>query len=119
MWSMVLTKGGLVMLKRSVLIAGVASAAVGLATFAAVSGGASGAGEPERADCPGKIVCPVTGELVCKDQCPLIDPNRPDCPGRIVCELTGELVCKDRCPLNESDEPKLESKPPACCRGDG
>ncbi|MCH8270912.1 MAG: hypothetical protein IH985_06840 [Planctomycetes bacterium] len=107
------------MLKRSVWIAGVASAAVGLATFAAVSGGASGAGEPERADCPGKIVCPVTGELVCKDQCPLIDPNRPDCPGRIVCELTGELVCKDRCPLNESDEPKVESKPPACCRGDG
>ena len=24
----------------------------------------------ERADCPGKIVCPLTGELVCIDQCP-------------------------------------------------
>lgn len=26
---------------------------------------------PERADCPGKITCPLTGEEVCKDQCPL------------------------------------------------
>jgi hypothetical protein len=24
----------------------------------------------ERADCPGKIVCPITGELVCADRCP-------------------------------------------------
>lgn len=24
----------------------------------------------ERADCPGKIVCPITGELICADQCP-------------------------------------------------
>lgn len=106
------------MLKRSVLIAGIASAAVGLATFAAVSGGASGAGEAERADCPGKIVCPVTGELVCKDQCPLIDPNRPDCPGRIVCELTGELVCKDRCPVRQADIDEAVNVP-ACCRTAG
>lgn len=28
------------------------------------------------------------------------------CPGRIVCPLTGELVCADRCPLNgETDFP--------------
>ena len=27
------------------------------------------------------------------------DPQRPDCPGRIVCPLTGKPVCKDRCPL--------------------
>lgn len=25
----------------------------------------------ERGDCPGKIVCPITGELICADQCPL------------------------------------------------
>ncbi len=25
--------------------------------------------------------------------------DRPDCPGKVVCPLTGELVCKDRCPL--------------------
>ncbi|MGH2667942.1 MAG: hypothetical protein ACRDH5_02265 [bacterium] len=24
-----------------------------------------------RADCPGKIICPITGEEICKDQCPL------------------------------------------------
>jgi hypothetical protein len=24
----------------------------------------------ERADCPGKIVCPITGELICADECP-------------------------------------------------
>lgn len=53
----------------------------------------------ERPDCPGKIICPLTGEEICKDQCPLIDPNRPDCPGKIQCPLTEELVCRDRCPL--------------------
>lgn len=52
-----------------------------------------------RADGPGKIICPLTGEEISKDQCPLIDPDRPDCPGGIVCPLTGELVCRDRCPL--------------------
>lgn len=30
--------------------------------------------------------------------------DRPDCPGKIVCPLTGELVCKDRCPLGASAE---------------
>lgn len=25
----------------------------------------------DRADCPGKIVCPITGEVICSDQCPL------------------------------------------------
>lgn len=90
-----------------------------------------------RPDCPGKIVCPLTGDLVCKDRCPLngdadaaasaipacctratvnLDPARPDCPGRIVCPLTGELVCKDRCPLNEAKDPAPEDVP-ACCLG--
>ncbi len=39
----------------------------------------------ERADCPGKIICPITGELVCRDRCPTVDANRGDCPGRIEC----------------------------------
>jgi hypothetical protein len=30
--------------------------------------------------------------------------ERPDCPGKIVCPLTGQLVCKDRCPLNTASE---------------
>lgn len=25
----------------------------------------------ERADCPGQITCPLTGQLVCRDYCPV------------------------------------------------
>ncbi len=41
--------------------------------------------------------------------------TRADCPGKVVCPLTGEPVCKDRCPLNEAqkeDKPIL----PSCCQ---
>lgn len=24
--------------------------------------------------------------------------TRPDCPGKIVCPLTGEIICADKCP---------------------
>ena len=40
--------------------------------------------------------------------------ERPDCPGKIVCPLTGEPVCKDRCPLGATAAD--ETTPlPACC----
>ena len=70
----------------------------------------------ERADCPGKIICPRTGELVCRDKCPTVDPNRSDCPGRIVCPQTGRLVCRDRCPLIKSGTTAEtpDSKFPSC-----
>lgn len=75
----------------------------------------------ERPDCPGKIVCPETGRLICRDKCPTIDADRPDCPGRIVCPLTGKLVCKDRCPVHKSgatiDARQME--PPPCCTKNG
>jgi copper chaperone CopZ len=29
--------------------------------------------------------------------------DRPDCPGKIICPLTGDLVCKDRCPLGVNE----------------
>ncbi len=29
--------------------------------------------------------------------------DRPDCPGKIICPLTGDLVCTDRCPLGKND----------------
>jgi hypothetical protein len=67
-----------------------------------------------RTDCPGKIVCPITGEEVCKDKCPLIDPSRLDCPGKIECPLTGELVCRDRCPLGQDSQPQRDI--PSCCK---
>jgi hypothetical protein len=90
----------------------------------------------ETAACSEKIICPITGKLICRDECPNVDPNRADCPGRIVCPLTGKLVCKDRCPLHKegTDEAndnsdKLEpgdasaetpsTKVPSCCSKKG
>lgn len=67
-----------------------------------------------RQDCPGKIICPLSGEEVCKDRCPLIDADRADCPGKIECPLTGELVCRDQCPLGASAE--TESALAPCCQ---
>lgn len=26
---------------------------------------------PERAECPGKITCPLTGDVICADRCPV------------------------------------------------
>lgn len=43
------------------------------------------------------------------------DAERLDCPGKIVCPLTGELVCEDRCPLG-TEEPVVAELPPPCCR---
>ncbi|MBT8207713.1 MAG: hypothetical protein KJO18_05510 [Acidimicrobiia bacterium] len=42
--------------------------------------------------------------------------ERPDCPGKIVCPLTDELVCKDRCPLGEQAAADQTTELPACCR---
>ena len=68
-----------------------------------------------RADCPDTIICPITGEEVCKDRCPLMDPTRSDCPGKIVCPISGELVCRDECPLGAVGT--TASDPQACCQG--
>lgn len=100
------------MLKRRFLLA------TGAAAVAATALGAAGLSStsklaPSDAECPGKIVCPLTGELICRDECPRVDLNRADCPGRIECPLTGELVCKDRCPLDGQVAAPL----PACCAG--
>jgi len=67
-----------------------------------------------RADCPGKIVCPRTGELICRDKCPTVDDSRLDCPGRVVCPLTGKLVCKDRCPADQNNASTDAALPPCC-----
>lgn len=70
-----------------------------------------------RSDCPGRIVCPITGEETCQDQCPLVDARRPDCPGQIECPITGEPVCRDECLLaaGSTSESKIESEVAACC----
>lgn len=73
---------------------------------------------PSRSDCPGKFVCPLTGEEICQEQCPLIDASRSDCPGKVVCPLTGKLVCRDECPLDTGKaEVQAESNLRPCCRG--
>ncbi len=45
---------------------------------------------------------------------PLVDPTRPDCPGLIVCPLTGEPVCADRCPLGAGAAQSEDV--PSCCQ---
>ena len=106
------------MTRRAYILPLVALATLGLATLGSY---ALTQRQATRPDCPGKIVCPQTGELVCRDQCPTVDPNRRDCPGRIVCGLTGELVCKDRCPLDKkgATTQKPQTKVPSCCTKKG
>lgn len=83
----------------------------------------------ERSDCPGKVVCPLTGEEVCKDRCPLAakqtGATRADCPGQVECPLTGELACRDQCPATNAAKPAeteealaagAESDLAPCCR---
>lgn len=43
----------------------------------------------------------------------LLNPLRDDCPGRVNCPLTGELVCIDLCPLAAARESKAAA--PAYC----
>lgn len=89
---------------------------VGLSVGAGLAANGLTAGT-QRSDCPGTVECPLTGEEVCKDKCPLIDADRSDCPGKIECPLTGELVCRDRCPLGAGEESAAASEDvPACCR---
>lgn len=63
--------------------------------------------------CPGTVVCPLTGERICADRCPIDGEAADDCPGTIVCPLDGETICKDRCPL--ADQPGAERPRTACC----
>lgn len=46
-----------------------------------------------------------------------VSADRPDCPGKIVCPLTGEPVCRDRCPLNGGERTAAQDSP-SCCRGE-
>lgn len=33
--------------------------------------------------------------------------DRPDCPGRITCPQSGEVICADQCPLDEQQAPAV------------
>ncbi len=106
------------MMRRHKALTLAAALAVG---FIAVTGIVFAQSRGQRADCPGRITCPLTGEEICRDKCPTIDPSRSDCPGRIVCPLTGKLVCKDRCPLakTSSASDTAKGKVPPCCAKKG
>lgn len=43
--------------------------------------------------------------------------ERPDCPGKIICPLTGKLVCKDRCPLGANSAGTADQTTKAGCAG--
>lgn len=80
-------------------------------TLAAVSSIGLGSATSERTDCPGKITGPLTGEVICRDQCTIVDSNRSECPGGIECPDTGELVCVDRCAASAEKPSQVAS----CC----
>ncbi|MBI4603497.1 MAG: hypothetical protein HY721_16215 [Planctomycetes bacterium] len=42
--------------------------------------------------------------------------ERPDCPGKIICPITGEEVCADRCPLGpEAAKSAAKTAAGSCC----
>ena len=91
---------------------------LGVATVIALGGLAAYSlafADGQRSDCPGTVVCPLTGDEVCKDRCPLIDAERADCPGKVDCPITGQRVCVDECPL-DSGTKAVRAATRTCCR---
>ncbi len=99
---------------RSKLLLSLAAAAVLCGAAYSLAFATSG----ERSDCPGKVVCPITGEEVCKDRCPLLDAARDDCPGKVECPLTGELVCRDECPIEATAATAANTNTASSCGRD-
>lgn len=64
-------------MKRRILMA---TAGSGIAAATAVAAYMGATVKAEREDCPGKIVCPLTGELVCSDRCPIRSGEAPAAP---------------------------------------
>ena len=63
------------MSRRSIMATATVAAAIGALGGCAATGEVASA---ERPDCPGKIVCPITGELICADECPVGAGAKPD-----------------------------------------
>jgi len=60
-------------MKKTALWTAVAVLALTGSLFAYRFASANGA----RTDCPGTISCPITGEEICRDECPLLDAGGP------------------------------------------
>lgn len=74
-------------MKRNVLLI----VAVALIAGGAVSIASSGN------DCPGVMTCPLTGQVICVERCPITHPDAEPCPGTKVCPTTGQTICVERC----------------------
>jgi hypothetical protein len=78
-----------------------AAAGTGVGAYAV-----AGSGKATRSDCPDTIVCPVTGETVCRDRCPLNGDPR-DTPSVSPC-------CGERAgAANAAAKPAVKE---GCCR---
>ncbi len=85
-----------------------------MGVLAAFSGYGVATTQSDRPDCPGRVVCPLTGQEICADRCPADAGQRPDCPGQVTCPLDGQPVCRDRCPATaaQTDQPVAAR---SCC----
>jgi len=48
---------------------------------------------------------------------PGTEPSHSDSPGKITCPLTGEIICADDCPLDEASETPTATETAGCCGG--
>ena len=44
-----------------------------------------------------------------------VSKTRANCPGKIVCPLTGQVICADECPV-AADETATAAEVPDCCK---
>jgi len=66
-----------------------------------------GAADTVRQDCPGKITCPLTGEQVCIDRCPVSASLEAAAVANVADELCGG-ACPAPTPAPKPQKPKGE-----------
>lgn len=70
----------------------------------------------ESAEDSATVECPLTGEEVCKDQCPLEAGNQACCSGKGEPHLSGKSCCAGKSELGcEGEAVSAENNAPACC----
>lgn len=60
----------------------------------------------ERADCPGKITCPIDGKQVCKDRCPVGEQEQDEKMASRQTKMRGAGCC----PLPGSEDGTADEK---------
>ncbi len=74
-------------MRKFLIVLGALALVGGGVAFAGSYLGADRPRDPARVDCPGQVQCPLTGEWICADQCPLragdaAAPPPPCCQGK-------------------------------------